>query len=170
MLCNLDFGIPSEVAYLDRSTDEMTVLGKRTLPLAAGLMVYRAKRARWRQPIGIRASTRLRRYARYIGNKRRKKLKLKFKVKKYLNKNKFKRKQRRLKSVIKQTLPTQKILNITYDVDNDEYTPQFTKYELGSANMFSNCALLPYEFKTKLDSYFYHRLYKFSWKIDQMEA
>ena len=49
----------------------MTVLGKRTLPTAAGLMAYGAKRARWRQPLGIRASTRLRRMARFIANEKR---------------------------------------------------------------------------------------------------
>ena len=48
--------------------------------------------------------------------------------------------------------------------------PVFKKYETGAKELFSECTNLPEEFKDKWNSYFYHRLYRLSWKIDQIQG
>ena len=66
----------------------MTILGKRTIPWSSlGYIPNKMPRVYRIQP---RTTTRLRRNARYLGNKKRKKRRLKNKVKRYLNKKKFK--------------------------------------------------------------------------------
>ena len=119
-----------------------------------------------------RTTTRLRRNARYLGNEKRKKRRLKNKVKRYLNKKKFRRHQRRKKTVIKQTLPAKIDGTMEYVVTGDNYfiVPTFNKYEIGAKEISSDCGNLPTEFIEKWDSYFYHRLYRLSWKIDQIQG
>ena len=67
-------------------------------------------------------------------------------------------------------IPSDQNLYAEYVITADTFLQTWSTYELGSEALFKKCHLLPQEFKDKWNSYYYHRLAKFSWKIDQMEA
>ena len=145
----------------------MTVLGKGTLPIAAGLMAYGAKRAKWRQPLGIKTSTKLRRWARFIANKKQKKRKLRLKVKKYMKRKRQRKIRKKHKMVLKQKLPLELNSSLTYTVTSDRFEPTLLKNELGSVKLFNQCENPPKLVADEWNQYEYHKLYKFSWKIHQ---
>ena len=143
----------------------MTILGKRKYPWSR-MTAHKRIRIN-RIPKYGRG---LKRYAKYLGRIKRKKRLLRKQIKKYRGRRKMKRQQRKFKTVIKQILPNKFEGELNYTIANDGDVTTFKKYELGAKELFSECRNLPKEFKDKWNSYFYHRLYKFSWKIDHIQA